>query len=35
MDSQRITTLESSDELLENIESHFKLCAGPGSGKTR
>jgi DNA helicase-2/ATP-dependent DNA helicase PcrA len=29
------TLLESSDELLENIENHFKVIAGPGAGKTR
>ena len=29
------TLLQSSDELLENIEHHFKVIAGPGAGKTR
>lgn len=27
--------LKDSDELLENIERHFKVVAGPGAGKTR
>ncbi len=28
-------TLKDSDELLNDIEHHFKLIAGPGAGKTR
>ena len=35
MDSSRVITLESSDALIEDIETHFKLYAGPGAGKTR
>ena len=27
--------LESSDEMLEDVEHHFKIVAGPGAGKTR
>ncbi len=27
--------LESSDEMLEDVEHHFKVVAGPGAGKTR
>jgi len=27
--------LESSDAILEDIENHFKVVAGPGAGKTR
>lgn len=27
--------LKSSDAMLENIEHHFKVIAGPGAGKTR
>ena len=27
--------LKDSDELLDNIEHHFKVIAGPGAGKTR
>lgn len=27
--------LESSDEMLEDVEHHFKVIAGPGAGKTR
>jgi DNA helicase-2/ATP-dependent DNA helicase PcrA len=27
--------LKSSDAMLENIEHHFKVVAGPGAGKTR
>ena len=25
--------LESSDEMLEDVEHHFKVVAGPGAGK--
>ncbi|WP_409229262.1 UvrD-helicase domain-containing protein [Gudongella sp. SC589] len=35
MDLSRTVVLESSNELINNIETHFKLYAGPGSGKTR
>lgn len=34
MDLSRAITLENSDELI-NTEENFKLCAGPGAGKTR
>lgn len=34
MDLSRAIELEDSDQLIE-IENHFKLCAGPGAGKTR
>jgi DNA helicase-2/ATP-dependent DNA helicase PcrA len=34
MDLSRAIELEDSDQLI-GIENHFKLCAGPGAGKTR
>lgn len=34
MDLSRAITLKDSDELIDT-ESNFKLCAGPGAGKTR
>jgi DNA helicase-2/ATP-dependent DNA helicase PcrA len=34
MDLSRAIELEDSDQLI-GTESHFKLCAGPGAGKTR
>lgn len=34
MDLSRAEILEDSDQLI-GIENHFKLCAGPGAGKTR
>lgn len=34
MDLSGAITLENSDELI-NTETNFKLCAGPGAGKTR
>ena len=35
MSGNRIVRLKDSDDLLENIEHHFKVIAGPGAGKTR
>lgn len=34
MDLSRAIELEDSDQLI-GTENHFKLCAGPGAGKTR
>lgn len=34
MDLSRAEILEDSDQLI-GVEKHFKLCAGPGAGKTR
>jgi len=34
MDLYGAIKLDDSDQLIE-IENHFKLCAGPGAGKTR
>lgn len=34
MDLSRAIELEDSDQLI-GTKNHFKLCAGPGAGKTR
>jgi len=34
MDLSRAITLKNSDQLID-VEENFKLCAGPGAGKTR